>query len=574
MPELYAASVNPPRRAKRATPVETNDDQPIGSTTTTTTPSSPRALLPMRPYAPRTAGSAPESAEAPPPPAKRGRKPGPLSRTAREAQRRLNHSIIEKARRTKINDALAALKQLVPANYGKAPEQTQDQLDEEDDNDEDYEEGKTAKSQPTAGKGKGKKEEKEKEFKLEILIRTVSFLQDLLQRVDVLEAAAAPPEQAQSAPVAAAPAPPSQIVNCPSCNAPLSAPRRRLQGKKRKRAPVGRQSDGYSSDYDDRDDRAAEDGSVDVFSPPRPSSSTAPPPARRAKIARRSTVPGPSPTSAHGTATTTTPQAMGAPPAEPRGYTGTATPRPRDGSGTPVAASARLPPISAWLECVLDPQLPGAPSRSPPSEARRPSASPHLGAVSNGTSKENNNNSNGAYLPSPPNSTRFAPERTTQAHPPFLSLGPVATAALVGPPASTSTSTSTAGSNNTATSTSARTPEDESAASLLLQIAASPPFRAVRSASFSSAASASSAGAPPTPTQPSLSGGSGTGAVRGGGKWPLADPSGFSLQGAGAQGYSRAGGGGGGAQAPPQVQTPSSLLGLDLGAVGGPLLRY
>ncbi len=251
MPEVYAASVNPPRRAKRALPAETNDDQPIASvttatTTTTTTPSSPRTLLPMRPYAPRSAASGPDPTEAPPPPAKRGRKPGPLSRTAREAQRRLNHSIIEKARRTKINDALAALKQLVPANYGKATEPIQEQLDEEDDNDDDYEEGKAAKPQPAAGKGKGKKEEKEKEFKLEILIRTVSFLQDLLQRVDVLEstAAAAPPEQAQSAPVAAAPAPPSQIMNCPSCNAPLNAPPPALTGQetqaRTRRAAIGR----------------------------------------------------------------------------------------------------------------------------------------------------------------------------------------------------------------------------------------------------------------------------------------------------------------------------------------------
>ena len=33
----------------------------------------------------------------------------------------------------------------------------------------------------------GKKEEKEKEFKLEILVRTVSFLQNLIKRVAVLE---------------------------------------------------------------------------------------------------------------------------------------------------------------------------------------------------------------------------------------------------------------------------------------------------------------------------------------------------------------------------------------------------
>ncbi len=343
----------------------------------------------MRPYAPRSAASGPSLQRRPPAPPQSGGASQAHSRARqREAQRRLNHSIIEKARRTKINDALAALKQLVPATLRQDHRAVQDQLDEEDDNDDDYEEGKAAKPQPAAGKGKGKKEEKEKEFKLEILIRTVSFLQDLLQRVDVLESAAAraaPPEQAQSAPVAAAPAPPSQIMNCPSCNAPLNAPRRRLQGKKRKRAPVGRQSDGYSSDDDDRDDRAADDGGVDVFSPPRPLSSTAPPPARRSKNRpevdgawaipderardhhhhQRSAGDGRSACRAAGL--------IRAPPP-----LGRAT-----AAGTPAAVSARLPPISAWLECVLDPQLPGAPSRSPPSEARRPSASPHLGAISN-----------------------------------------------------------------------------------------------------------------------------------------------------------------------------------------------
>lgn len=105
------------------------------------------------------------------PPTKRGRKPGTMSRTAREAQRKLNHSIIEKARRTKINDALATLRTLVPEHFGEAA----DDIDDE-------EEVITAK----AG---GKKAEKEKEFKLEILVRTVSYMQHLIGRVNELEAA-------------------------------------------------------------------------------------------------------------------------------------------------------------------------------------------------------------------------------------------------------------------------------------------------------------------------------------------------------------------------------------------------
>ncbi|KAG6867471.1 hypothetical protein C0993_002366, partial [Termitomyces sp. T159_Od127] len=145
--QSYAVSVNPARRAKQ---------------------SSFRTLLPQPASPPSTDGSEfePTSVSGP---AKRGRKPGPLSRAARESQRKLNHSIIEKARRTKINDALTSLKHLVPPGYGHQPSQP----GSED------EEGK---------KKKGKREEKDKEFKLEILERTVVFLQDLLKRVEILEA--------------------------------------------------------------------------------------------------------------------------------------------------------------------------------------------------------------------------------------------------------------------------------------------------------------------------------------------------------------------------------------------------
>ena len=125
-----------------------------------------------------------------PAPSKRGRKPGPLSRTAREAQRRLNHSIIEKARRTKINEALATLKQLVPADYGYSKPPADEDDEDEDNEDEEYQQGtKKPKSKKT-----GKKEEKEKEFKLEILVRTVSFMQDLIKRVAVLEEGAISPQ--------------------------------------------------------------------------------------------------------------------------------------------------------------------------------------------------------------------------------------------------------------------------------------------------------------------------------------------------------------------------------------------
>jgi hypothetical protein len=133
-----------------------------------------------------------------PQPRRRGRKPGPLSRTAREAQRKLNHSIIEKARRTKINEALGALRQLVPADYGRRKDMDADKQSgdhnsgDENDEDEEDDEGDgeygvpRRKTAVTDKKGTtGKKEEKE--FKLEVLERTVAFLQDLTERCEDLQ---------------------------------------------------------------------------------------------------------------------------------------------------------------------------------------------------------------------------------------------------------------------------------------------------------------------------------------------------------------------------------------------------
>ncbi|KAI0060033.1 hypothetical protein BV25DRAFT_1828468 [Artomyces pyxidatus] len=86
--------------------------------------------------------------------------------------RRENHSRIEKARRTKINDALAALRSLVPSDT-QVPA-----AEEDEEEDDEYEDGKKV------GKGKPKQE---KEFKLEILIKTVAYVQELQERVRVLE---------------------------------------------------------------------------------------------------------------------------------------------------------------------------------------------------------------------------------------------------------------------------------------------------------------------------------------------------------------------------------------------------
>ncbi|KIY53381.1 hypothetical protein FISHEDRAFT_68986 [Fistulina hepatica ATCC 64428] len=158
MPEqiLYVGSYNPARRAKRLC-AESNaaliEDGAVGSDSSFEN-SSPE----------------PEPARVP---SKRGRKAGSgMSRSAREAQRKLNHSIIEKARRTKINDALATLRQLVPADYAKhkegIKEDEQQQLAER------------------TGKG-GPRRKEDKEFKLEILVKTVSYMQDLLERIEDFE---------------------------------------------------------------------------------------------------------------------------------------------------------------------------------------------------------------------------------------------------------------------------------------------------------------------------------------------------------------------------------------------------
>ena len=340
--DLYSASCNPPRRAKRLPVVEPSLSTPSLQASHTMPP----AVNPVIADVPAPLATAP---------AKRGRKPGPLSRSAREAQRRLNHSIIEKARRTKINDTLATLRQLVPVDYGSAP-QPQHEDEEDEDEDDDFHDGVKRPSKPKP-KGTGKREEKEKEFKLEILVRTVSYLQDLLKRVDTLE---------------------NTISACQHCGANQSC-------KKRK----------HSQPYDDDEEDQ---------------------PSKQPKVARNAEE---------------LPRQAAKPLSDPisKPYS---SPIPTSHS-SPVPTGARLPPISSWLpDTAIEPTL--------PLPQTKPKASPNVFS----------------YLPSPPSSTHFDPVRTSQV-PPVLNLGPVATAAMVSLPPHTS--------------------EDESAASLLLQIATSPPFR-------------------------------------------------------------------------------------------------
>lgn len=422
--DIYSSARNPPRLAKSVPQSEPVDNKSL------VVPSQPRPILPMKPYTPRQTST--EEEQVPPPPAKRGRKPGPLSRAAREAQRRLNHSIIEKARRTKINEALATLKRLVPADYGqhKQPPGELREGDDDSEDDDDYEEGNQKKVK-SKSKATGKKEEKEKEFKLEILVRTVTFLQDLLERVKTMEAAAS-----------AAPA--SQTLTCSNCKGGT-------EPTKRKRSPTELVVDEHK-----------EDDAYTVRHTKRSRTNTA-----SADVFRSSTE---------------------------------SDPEPFNCSTQQSAATAdRLPSISSWLhesEDIDHHRISPLPRAKPPHHS---SSSPMQ-----------------SYLPSPPSSTQFDPIRSSTI-PPHLSLGPVATAALVTPGNSSSTS------NNNIN----RTPEDESAATSLLQIASSPPFLPVLST---------------TKTTPLLP------------KFNLADPPNFSLHRElkpHKEGRTR------------QAQTPSSILGMN-----------
>ncbi|PPQ75961.1 hypothetical protein CVT24_000147 [Panaeolus cyanescens] len=406
-PEVYAASVNPPRRAKRGPlPPTSQTDQSTSRASTTT--AAIRQILPTKPYTPRVSATSAETLSEPPPaPAKRGRKPGPLSRSAREAQRRLNHSIIEKARRTKINDALATLRQLVPVDYGqKAKAVQQEQSSDEEDDDEEYQEGeeKKAKQKPK----KGKREEKEKEFKLEILVRTVAFLQDLLKRVEVLEG-----DGSGAMPVGTS--------LCQGCAA-------QREQKKRKR-----------SDSRHREDNdGANDGPTSDDNPHRPTK------VRRNTIEEITHQP-PTPPYQESIRTSHVNTRS-----SPHAYERISPhqhhqPAQKSHGERGHIDSNRLPPIASWLpNAMIDPRL------------LPPSSSSENGAGA------------GSYLPSPPSSTHFDPIRSSQI-PPALSLGPnAAERGSRSPPIR---------SNFSSTSSSGRTAEDESAASLLLQMASPPIFR-------------------------------------------------------------------------------------------------
>lgn len=165
----YTASCNPPRRAKRARTDGKDRDDTVRTPVRRARP----AILPKGPV-PRSSSPAQEvlgsdsgdedDYEPKTTQRRRGRKPGTMSRSARESLRKLNHSRIEKARRTKINETLAALSALVNEAEQEKAAAT----------------GVTLEPQ-----AKGRAEEKE--FKLDVLVKTVTYVQDLIAKVRTLE---------------------------------------------------------------------------------------------------------------------------------------------------------------------------------------------------------------------------------------------------------------------------------------------------------------------------------------------------------------------------------------------------
>ncbi|KAF8311924.1 uncharacterized protein EI90DRAFT_3137803 [Cantharellus anzutake] len=138
-----------------------------------------------------TEGSAHATLTAPSKP-RRGRRPTHLSaasRNARDIARKTNHSRIEKRRREKINDVLDVLRGLVPSlpSSGTDPQEGHGETEVEDGEDEGRKGRKRRKSNSCDSKPSAKKE-KGGEFKLDVLERTLNFVQHLMSTVQVLEA--------------------------------------------------------------------------------------------------------------------------------------------------------------------------------------------------------------------------------------------------------------------------------------------------------------------------------------------------------------------------------------------------
>jgi Helix-loop-helix DNA-binding domain len=180
--DVYSAACNPPRQVKRP---RTGQPQPRAPVNNSSRLILPRRTAPLKESLAETDepdediddSDYEEPLAAPPTttPAvkRRGRKPGTISRSTRESLRKQNHSRIEKARRTKINDALDTLRILVPDEYRTKSK----------------DEAEAGDLIPDKKVGRRGDKEQPKEFKLEVLVRTVAYMKDLITKVQDLEAA-------------------------------------------------------------------------------------------------------------------------------------------------------------------------------------------------------------------------------------------------------------------------------------------------------------------------------------------------------------------------------------------------
>ncbi|KAJ3783065.1 hypothetical protein GGU10DRAFT_436194 [Lentinula aff. detonsa] len=479
---VYNASVNPARRVKvtRMTertilPKQTGASDNVDS------------VVPLS-----VAGRTPPTASA----AKRGRKPASnasgLSRTAREAQRKLNHSVIEKARRTKINEALTELARLgttvealqiggtlqdaeacgpdLGTSAEKAtlePEHDDDDdavIDNDDDKDGDYgapssirtrsgaskSESLNSKDHDTTSKAKDK-------FKLDILIKTVENMQFLFERVRRLEAELKDAKSSSHRPIGSEDFERRECVERTLVNLPSTST---LITNKRKRHP--------SADFHANSDEFFEDsfsGLQDHIQPPNQ---------RRRKVMQ---------------------DTRGQERNEHLIEKGPALPSLPSISSwlldhNPSAASVyssreTLPSFAACSSSSSPGLISSLPIPSALQRRQRFPADAHSPSVS--------------YLPSPPSSTRFpVPALASSNGVPALELGPSSVSARAASPVfkrrsgsnfSISTNlpdssvissvsrdiSTTATTSRTDTALVVRTPEEESAASLLLHMKSSPP---------------------------------------------------------------------------------------------------
>ncbi|OCH88734.1 hypothetical protein OBBRIDRAFT_67888 [Obba rivulosa] len=368
----YAASVNPPRRAKRAR---------TGSLSATDRAAVMNSAKPAQRHDPDTDSGEEDEYDpstAVPPPKRRGRKPGTMSRSARESLRKLNHSRIEKARRTKINETLATLSTLVnEADRAKATAR-----------------GDVIVEPQQEAKGKPE----EKEFKLDVLVKAVIYMQELIEQVKALEGA-----------------------KCTKCDESVVPPSpSREGGFKRKRSETDLDADTPAKLPPSRP-------------PPRSTSESETP---RTEKDERPCRPSMSP--------------------------------------LPVDISPRLPPIASWLP---------HPYIDPSCFTMLPEGALPSSAVA----------ATGSHLPSPPSSGRFRPVVPTAAVPSLSLPGPVS------PRMTRMSLTTLSGATGAQRGQSMQkvtgsptisptwTPEDESAASLLLQMSSSPGSASAKSSPSSSA---------------------------------------------------------------------------------------